>query len=192
MKLMYLLILLLNLYSDDIDFYRGNIIDSDLLNIISFQTNKKNIDTDINMYSIGYYKDIFGKKEVFKMPLRIQLGGILGVHDISNNTYEANILMRFKIDNLIRNIAGFNLGISFAEGLSYVSGDISYEDGTVTEPDKTYNLQNYLQFQLNFNYSKFTNTSVFFRIHHRSGIYGIIAPPKVGSNFIGVGLNYQL
>jgi 2-polyprenyl-3-methyl-5-hydroxy-6-metoxy-1,4-benzoquinol methylase len=30
--------------------------------------------------------------------------------------------------------------------------------------------------------------SVFLRLHHRSGVYGLIAPQHVGSNFITIGL----
>jgi hypothetical protein len=192
MRFFYALLLLINIHSDDIDLYRGNIIDSDLLNIISFQTNKKNVDTTVNMYSIGYYKDILGKKEILNMPLHIQLGGILSVHNVSTQTYEGDILIRFKLDEVIKDFAGFNLGLSFAEGLSYVSGDISYEDGTIEEPDKTYHFQNYLQFQVNVGYKTYKNINAFFRIHHRSGVYGIVAPPKVGSNFVGLGINYKL
>jgi hypothetical protein len=27
------------------------------------------------------------------------------------------------------------------------------------------------------------------RVHHRSGAYGLIAPPRVGSNFLALGVN---
>jgi hypothetical protein len=34
--------------------------------------------------------------------------------------------------------------------------------------------------------------SLFLRLHHRSGVYGLIAPQHVGSNFITFGLRKYL
>jgi hypothetical protein len=84
------------------------------------------------------------------------------------------------------------MGFSFAEGISYVTGDIDYEDGTKDNPDEVYHFQNYLQFQANLGHGEYKDFQLFFRIHHRSGVYGIVAPPKVGSNFVGLGINYKL
>jgi hypothetical protein len=33
--------------------------------------------------------------------------------------------------------------------------------------------------------------SITTRIHHRCGFYGVIAPRRVGSNFVAVGVRYQ-
>jgi hypothetical protein len=32
----------------------------------------------------------------------------------------------------------------------------------------------------------------FLRLHHRSGIYGVISPQETGSNFVGAGLRIGL
>lgn len=37
----------------------------------------------------------------------------------------------------------------------------------------------------------FENLSVITRVHHRSGVYGLIAPQRVGSNFMVFGIRYK-
>jgi hypothetical protein len=44
-----------------------------------------------------------------------------------------------------------------------------------------------MAFEIDFGRSD-SKWSVPVRIHHRSGVYGLIAPRKVGSNFITIGL----
>jgi hypothetical protein len=34
------------------------------------------------------------------------------------------------------------------------------------------------------------NLSAFLRLHHRSGIYGVISPRRTGSNYVGAGLRW--
>jgi hypothetical protein len=73
-------------------------------------------------------------------------------------------------------------------GLSYAIGDPTYEDGPRFAPEKRYHLLNFNIYELEWSLEKAPAISLVTRIHHRSGIWGVIAPPLVGSNFLSVGL----
>ena len=85
------------------------------------------------------------------------------------------------------------LGVNFMAGvgLSYALGTPSYEDGSKTDPGRRYRLQFLGLFELEWHMREFDNLSVITRIHHRSGVYGLIAPQHVGSNFLAVGVHYK-
>jgi hypothetical protein len=85
------------------------------------------------------------------------------------------------------------LGVNFAAGagLSYALGTPSYEDGPKGDPERRYRLQLLALFELELRLRGLDNISVITRVHHRSGVYGLIAPQNVGSNFLAVGLRYK-
>ncbi|HEX7036739.1 MAG TPA: hypothetical protein VF210_13250 [Pseudomonadales bacterium] len=76
----------------------------------------------------------------------------------------------------------------FSLGVSYAFGTPSYEDGPVDDPEERYRFQNYNAYELEWGLSRFPRVSLVTRVHHRSGVYGLIAPRRVGSNFISLGL----
>lgn len=76
-------------------------------------------------------------------------------------------------------------------GLSYAIGNPAYEDGPRFNPEKRYHLLNFNIYELEWSLAKAPAVSLVTRIHHRSGIWGVIAPPVVGSNFLAVGLRYS-
>lgn len=80
---------------------------------------------------------------------------------------------------------------SFGLGLSYAFGTPSYEDGPVADPSRRYRFQNYNAFELEAGLAQFPRTSLVARVHHRSGLYGLIAPRQVGSNFLTVGVRHR-
>ena len=73
-------------------------------------------------------------------------------------------------------------------GLSYAWGRPSYEDGPFDDPQRRYRLQNLNTFEVELGLVDFRHTRLVGRLHHRSGMYGLIAPRNVGSNFITLGL----
>jgi hypothetical protein len=85
------------------------------------------------------------------------------------------------------------LAVNFATGvgLSYALGTPTYEDGPLDEPDKRYRLQLLLLFDLEWRLQGVDALSLVMRVHHRSGAYGLIAPPHVGSNFLAAGVRYH-
>lgn len=92
--------------------------------------------------------------------------------------------------------ARFSLGPLWARfgagfGLSYAMGRPTYEDGSFEDPEKRYRFQYYGSYELEWGYGTTQRITLVTRIHHRSGIYGIIAPPHVGSNFMTAGIRYH-
>jgi hypothetical protein len=85
------------------------------------------------------------------------------------------------------------LGVNFGAGagLSYALGYPGYEDGPDNDPARRYRLQLLALFELEWRMIGFENLSVITRVHHRSGVYGLIAPRHVGSNFLAVGVRHK-
>jgi hypothetical protein len=85
------------------------------------------------------------------------------------------------------------VGVNFSigAGLSYALGTPSYEDGPTDDPDRRYRLQFLALFEFEWFARAFEQLSIITRIHHRSGIYGTVAPPHVGSNFLVAGIRYH-
>ena len=85
------------------------------------------------------------------------------------------------------------VGVNLAAGtgLSYAIGKPTYEDGPKYDLERRYRLQLLLLFELEWKLRNVDALTLSTRIHHRSGVYGLIAPPHVGSNFISLGLRYR-
>ena len=118
-----------------------------------------------------------------KTEVELQLSKHHGMQD----NYEAHsaILARSKNFNTIDFI---NTNFAFGIGISHAMGTPWYEDTESGSIDgKRYKTQNYLAFEMELSTQR-RAWSVPIRLHHRSGMYGLIAPEKVGSNFIAVGI----
>ncbi len=85
------------------------------------------------------------------------------------------------------------LGVNLAAGtgLSYATGKPTYEDGPRDDLERRYRLQLLLLFELEWRLRNVDRLTLATRIHHRSGVFGLIAPAHVGSNFITMGLRYR-
>lgn len=85
------------------------------------------------------------------------------------------------------------LGVSFGAGagLSYAIVYPGYEDGPDNDPARRYRMQLLALFDLEWRMIGFENLSVITRVHHRSGVYGLIAPRHVGSNFLAIGIRHK-
>ncbi len=86
-----------------------------------------------------------------------------------------------------------SLGVNFAAGagLSYALATPSYEDGPKDDPERRYRLQLLALFELEWRLRGFEKLSIAARVHHRSGVFGLIAPQYVGSNFLALGVRYK-
>ena len=80
--------------------------------------------------------------------------------------------------------ANFSVGA----GLSQALGTPTYEDGPDGDPSRRYRLQMLALFETEWRLRGGEAWSFTARVHHRSGVYGLIAPPRVGSNFIAAGI----
>lgn len=85
------------------------------------------------------------------------------------------------------------LGVNFGAGagLSYAMGNPGYEDGPDNDPGRRYRTQLLALFELEWRMIGDDDLSVITRVHHRSGVYGLIAPRHVGSNFLAVGVRHK-
>jgi hypothetical protein len=85
------------------------------------------------------------------------------------------------------------LRVNFAAGagLSHAFGTPTYEDGPVNDPSRRYRTQFLMLFEFEWGLASVPALTLVTRIHHRSGIFGVIAPRRVGSNFSVVGLRYR-
>jgi len=115
--------------------------------------------------------------------------GIAVKHSGLQQNWEVNLayLLRFR---------GWDLGPitakpGFGIGLSYAFGTPSYEDGPSGDPERRYRFQSYQAYEIEWGLARRQRVSLFTRVHHRSGIYGLIAPRRVGSNFVTVGLRFH-
>jgi hypothetical protein len=85
------------------------------------------------------------------------------------------------------------IGVNFSPGagLSYAFGNPSYEAGTQDNPQRRYRLQLLAEFEFEWRLHGYENQSLITRVYHRSGVYGLIAPRYVGSNFLACGFRYK-
>ncbi len=79
---------------------------------------------------------------------------------------------------------------SFAlgEGFSYATDDPELE---VEKHDRTARLLNYLMFEIAVTAPRQPQWTMFVRIHHRSGVFGVFDGVSGGSNVVGAGFRYS-
>ena len=169
-------------YADSISLFGGKSVDS---NLIDFP--KKVISNDLEIEQHKIIGITYQQK--------IQTPVILG----KANSHIEYIFANHSPKDLIETVIAYNIQtpsfaissvhmrLGFSLGLSYVHGTPIFEDGTKEEPGKKYRLLNYNAYEVTLLDTE-DKDSVFLRLHHRSGVYGLIAPQHVGSNFITIGL----
>lgn len=80
---------------------------------------------------------------------------------------------------------------AFGEGVSYASRRPWVEQRTPETSRNGQRFLNYLVFELTLAPPSHPEWQVLFRIHHRSGAFGVYCPGRVGSNAIGAGLRFN-
>ena len=81
--------------------------------------------------------------------------------------------------------------ISFGNGLSLTTEEPKYEEET-TLNGQTSNLLYYLMLDAAFDLPYTEKWQLVLRVHHRSGVFGLINDVDGGSNYLGFGLRYHL
>lgn len=115
---------------------------------------------------------------------------LIGVqHRGLQSNFEADLAVMLRSGYAQLGPAKFRTG--FGLGLSYAFGTPSYEDGSAAEPTRRYRFQNYNAIELEAGLNRFPDTSLVTRVHHRSGLYGLVAPRQVGSNFLTIGVRHR-
>lgn len=85
-----------------------------------------------------------------------------------------------------------SFNVAWANGLSFAFSDPAHELGTTGKRGvDTRRMQYYMGIETEFTHSALPDFHLVTKLHHRSGIYGVISPSKTGSNFIGAGLRWD-
>ncbi|MBP7284013.1 MAG: hypothetical protein KBA66_20680 [Leptospiraceae bacterium] len=174
-------------------FYGGKYTETDLLPIL-FSQKTDYRDSYIGVLGLNYpllYKIRF---------LDFEAEALFGKHFGIMNHWESDILMLARISNL------FYLPMSFAfgEGVSLTSQNPTMENkrkGFYLDTGlfqfqaiESRNFLNYVMVELDYRvWDTSYNPRIFVRIHHRSGVFGLLCPPDpaCGSNFISYGVKFS-
>jgi hypothetical protein len=113
---------------------------------------------------------------------------VVGHYGMQHN-WEVDLAYTFRFAEL--SIRSLTLRFGVGVGLSYALSTPHYEDGPRDNPDKRYRFQNYEAYEIEWGIASFPRMGLVTRIHHRSGVYGLIAPSHVGSNFLTLGLRFS-
>jgi hypothetical protein len=119
---------------------------------------------------------------------RIELEGQVLRHFGEQSHWEGTIALMFRTGQ-IPLFGGLSVNLAFGEGLSYASERPRLEGSFRVEPTR---FLNYLAVEAEFSHASLPGVYFVPKIHHRSGIFGLIAPKESGSNFIGAGLRVDL
>ncbi len=144
---------------------------------------------DARLYTLSYVRDL-AAYPIGYTRLHLGIEGVLGKHDGIQNHLETALAFQLKLSGILPPKSPFNIDYAVADGLSYAFDEPRYEDTPENEPDRYYRLQNFISMDFDFYARTCPSVQLMLRLHHRSGVYGLIAPPKVGSNFIGYGVKY--
>ncbi|MDB5753201.1 MAG: hypothetical protein JWP65_3622 [Ramlibacter sp.] len=115
--------------------------------------------------------------------------GIVVKHRGLQDNMEAGAVGKLMTPWLFVGPVGVNAALGV--GMSHAFGKPSYEDGPASDPQRRYRTQLLLTFDLEWKIRGADDFSVVTRVHHRSGAYGLVAPRRVGSNFLALGLRYH-
>ena len=109
-----------------------------------------------------------------------------GLQDIT----EYNLFYFIKFARLLPASSYMNMDFTWGEGISYTFGEAVFDDDAFNEPGVKYDFLNYFLLDLDFYLRDKQDIHFFLRVHHRCGIYGLLAPVNVGSSFLGYGFRY--
>lgn len=200
MKLLKSLVCLLGLYSfgacaDSLSLIGGKAVDSNLIDLPIKAVKGDLKFEDHQMIGIAYQKSIAHPGFIQQSLDFVNVSGaqsnleFMAVHHYAN-TPDYSLLENVLAYHIKSRPFDFNwtkITLGFSIGLSYVYGTPSFDDGSKDASNKKYRLLNYNAYEASF-WNQKEDSAVFFRIHHRSGMYGLIAPEGVGSNFLTLGV----
>lgn len=148
------------------------------------------------LYALGYFQlfttpGLLQKAFDFLLIPNTRTGfeTVVGKHQGLQHNWETDVAWQLRFAPL--RLGPLDIHPSVGLGFSYALGRPTYEDGPENNPEKRYRLQNFNIYELEWSLPAASRLALVTRIHHRSGMYGIIAPRRVGSNFLTLGLRYS-
>ena len=133
----------------------------------------------------GGYQQFFFETHGFKFGVEGGLAGRFGTSDPSFEAWGGGVVRSPGFD-----IGRLHVTPAITGGLSAVTGTIGVETARAQSINRSVPLLFYLGPEIDFSVSDQPNWEVFWRLQHRSGGYGIIAPID-GSNADTIGLRYK-
>ena len=122
--------------------------------------------------------------------MRFEGEGQLSKHWGLQHNYESHGAVLFRT-RTFNPFASFGFSFAMGTGLSYAFGEPTYEDGPGgVKGGPHYRLQNYIVAEIVWAWLGLPDFAVVSRVHHRSGVYGLVAPQGVGSNFLAHGIRW--
>lgn len=123
---------------------------------------------------------------------RMELEGTANFHSGLQTHEEVTLGVMLRTRDYDLASAG-TINFGWANGFSYAVSPPAYEYGTnLVRGEDTVQFQYYMGFEAEYAHTSWERLSVFARLHHRSGIYGVISPSRTGSNIIGLGVRLRL
>lgn len=163
-----------------VSLYGGRFSDNALLDVVRFQAEFK----DSHVYVLSVGKEL----ERYYSHLAIEFEGQLAFHRGMQEHEEINGVFALRWhtppwDRLV------DSSIAIGNGLSYATTEPPLEKMDQKD-NKASKLLYYLYVELAFTPFRSAQWDLFVRVHHRSGVFGLIHGIDSGSNFIGIGARY--
>ncbi len=119
---------------------------------------------------------------------------------------DSQVISHFGVDSDVWEVSGgiglrsgdaplgpLRLNVMIGEGLSYVFGELALEKGEEgIRGENQEQLQNHLFFEAEAFLVDRPKVALVLRLHHRSGVYGLISNSKTGSNWLSIGARARL
>ncbi len=173
-----------NIYAEEkwfIGAYFGQASDNNFLDIVG-KSDLQLIDSYMAALTVG--KELMTYNDTICLEAEGQIAKHWGVQ--SHAELNGVLILRwlpFFWDDYLDTSFGIGDGFSYASDIPVLETD---------ESDETSRLLNYLMVELSFEIPKKASWDLFIRVHHRSGIFGLIRGVTEGSNLICTGVRYRL
>lgn len=140
---------------------------------------------DAYFAGLTFAGNFYETKKIFGLALEYELGIYDHFGDFGNHQEGTiSIVARFN-DLLPKNF--FIKSFAIGEGLSLASQDPRFESH-LHDSNRANDLLNYLSFELVFKLPQLQDTKFIYRLHHRSGVYGLFDGINGGSNYLSFGV----
>ncbi|NOX75761.1 MAG: hypothetical protein GXP17_03930 [Gammaproteobacteria bacterium] len=185
-----------NVSAESLTLFRGQGADTNFLELLSDIANDELTMDPTYFWGVNYRNTLSNKGEngFTRFLLRYQITPEWEAQLTKHSGLQNNAAVHMAVLLRTRDFRPAIFNINFAAGLgpSYAFSRPTYEDGPDGQPNQgKYRFQNYMAYEVEFSLRSLPQWRVPVRIHHRSGMYGLIAPRRVGSNFFAIGLRRE-
>jgi hypothetical protein len=125
--------------------------------------------------------------------LSLELEGKFGRHFGLQDHSESVLVLMLRSPQL-QLLGGFSINWALGEGVSYAHSLPKFEGSVAAEGSKASGPRqflNYLAYEVELTHERLKNWHFVLNVHHRSGIWGVIAPQRTGANYIGGGIRFD-